>query len=224
MARDDARFVQSDFEHRRRDMVERQLSDRGIRDERVLTAMGEVPREVFVGADLADSAYADRPLPIGFNQTISQPYVVALMIEALRLQPTDVVLEIGAGSGYAAAVMSRIASAVYAVERVAELAESARHRIRRLGYDNLRIRHGDGLEGWTEAAPFDGVLISAAGTRVPERVRGQLVVGGRLVMPVGGALLGQELVRVTRTEPERWGSEVLGQVRFVPLIADREVD
>ena len=207
------------FETRRRTMVRRQLERRGIRDGRVLAAMEEVPREVFVDAGQEGRAYADEPLPIGFEQTISQPYVVALMIEAIELQPTDVVLEVGAGSGYAAAVMSRIARAVYAIERVEKLAISARDRARRLGYDNLRIRHGDGLQGWRGEAPFDAILVSAAGSNVPESLRRQLVIGGRLVIPVAQEPHSQQLLRVTRIDTDRFQSEAFGHVCFVPLVA-----
>jgi protein-L-isoaspartate(D-aspartate) O-methyltransferase len=198
-------------------MVERQLKARGIRDPRVLAAMALVPRERFVPDALRESAYDDGPLPIGEGQTISQPYIVALMIEAAAVAPGDRVLEVGAGSGYAAAVMSRIAGKVHAVERHASMAQSADRRLRALGFDNVEVIAGDGSGGLPDQAPFDAILVAAAAEKVPDPLRRQLAVGGRLVVPVGGAGV-QSLLCVTRTGDDSWSEDRLGDVRFVPLI------
>ncbi|CAN7406321.1 protein-L-isoaspartate(D-aspartate) O-methyltransferase [Phenylobacterium sp. LjRoot219] len=199
-------------------MVERQLAGRGVSDARVLAAMREVPRDAFVPDTLREFAYADRPLPIGCGQTISQPYIVALMIEAAGLRPGDRVLEIGAGSGYAAAVMSRIAARVYAIERVEALAVAAAERLQRLGYDTVEMRVGDGTCGWAEAAPFDAILVAASGPAVPPPLADQLQVGGRLVMPVDEDPYGQRLVKVVRRGPDDFTEQGLCGVAFVPLI------
>src|SRR5687768_9696150 len=198
-------------------MVERQLKARGVRNPQVLAAMAEVPRERFVPERLAGSAYEDGPLPIGEEQTISQPYIVALMIEAADVAPGDRVLEVGAGSGYAAAVMSRIADRVYAIERHETLAKSAQRRVSELGYDNLTIIAGDGSLGLPAHAPYDAILVAAGGDKVPEPLKRQLAVGGRLVVPVGGESM-QSLLCVTRSGEDEWTEHDLGGVRFVPLI------
>jgi protein-L-isoaspartate(D-aspartate) O-methyltransferase len=198
-------------------MVERQLKARGIGDSHVLAAMGEVPRERFVPERLAEFAYEDGPLPIGEEQTISQPYIVALMIEAAGIEPGDRVLEVGAGSGYAAAVLSRIAGEVYAIERHETLAREAQQRLLELGYDNVAVIAGDGSGGLPDKAPFDAILVAAGGDKVPEPLKRQLKVGGKLVVPVGGESL-QTLLCVTRTGEETWEEHDLGGVRFVPLI------
>ena len=203
---------------KRREMVDRQIAGRGITDRAVQDAMRTVPREAFVPEAQAEFAYDDTPLPIEEEQTISQPYIVALMASALELSPHDRVLEVGAGSGYAAAVLSRIAAAVYAIERHAVLAELARRRLSELGYDNVEIRHGDGTMGWLEHAPYDGIAVAAGGPSVPETLRQQLAVGGRLVIPVGTTPRDQQLIRVTRTSERDYRHESLGAVRFVPLI------
>jgi protein-L-isoaspartate(D-aspartate) O-methyltransferase len=201
----------------RQRMVERQLKARGIRNASVLKAMGEVPRERFVPERLAEFAYEDGPLPIGEGQTISQPFIVALMIEAADVGPGDRVLEVGAGSGYAAAAISRIASEVYAIERHPSLAQEAQRRLLELGYDNVAILAGDGSGGLPDKAPFDAILVAAGGDHVPEPLKRQLNVGGRLVVPVGGEEM-QSLCCVTRTGEDEWSQEDLGGVRFVPLI------
>ncbi|HZW16265.1 MAG TPA: protein-L-isoaspartate(D-aspartate) O-methyltransferase [Brevundimonas sp.] len=202
-------------------MVERQVARRGVHDDHVLDAMREVPREVFVPAGLQAFAYDDAPLPIEAGQTISQPYIVGLMIEAAAIRPGDRVLEIGAGSGYAAAVMSRIAEQVFAIERHADLTELARTRLRRLGYDNVELRTGDGTRGWAEAGPFDAILAAAGGPAVPQALKDQLDLGGRLVMPVGAARDEQRLIRVTRTSATHFEEDDLGGVRFVPLVGEQ---
>jgi protein-L-isoaspartate(D-aspartate) O-methyltransferase len=198
-------------------MVDEQIAARGVIDPAVLGAMRAVPREKFVPSSAAEVAYEDSPVPIEEGQTISQPYVVALMAEALRLTGRDRVLEIGAGSGYAAAVLSRIAAEVYAIERHASLAELARTRVKDLGFHDVHIIHGDGTLGWPERAPYDGIVVAAGGPSVPKALRSQLTIGGRLVMPVGASQV-QELVRVTRIGPDDYRQEGLGTVRFVPLI------
>lgn len=207
-----------DLAHARDQMVETQIAARGVRDPRVLEAMRRVPREDFVAPALAEFAYDDAPLPIAAGQTISQPYIVAYMIEAAKVAPGDRVLEVGAGSGYAAAVMSTIADQVYAVERHPELASVAGQRLRRLGYDNIELRTGDGTMGWLEAQPFDAIIAAAGGPHVPQPLRAQLAIGGRLVMPVGENQWQQRLVRVIRTSATGYDTDELGEVAFVPLI------
>ncbi|HYC73989.1 protein-L-isoaspartate(D-aspartate) O-methyltransferase [Brevundimonas sp.] len=202
-------------------MVERQVARRGVRDDQVLDAMREVPREAFVPEGLQEFAYDDAPLPIEAGQTISQPYIVGLMIEAAGIRPGDRVLEIGAGSGYAAAVMSRIAARVFAIERHEALTDLARSRLQRLGYDNVELRTGDGTRGWPEAGPFDAILAAAGGPGVPQALKDQLDLGGRLVMPVGPTQDDQRLVRITRVSASRFDEDDLGAVRFVPLIGEQ---
>ncbi|HET7816636.1 MAG TPA: protein-L-isoaspartate(D-aspartate) O-methyltransferase [Sphingomicrobium sp.] len=209
-----------DFVELRERMVRRQIEQRGISDPAILNAFSDVPRELFVAPDHAAQAYGDHPLPIEAGQTISQPYIVALMIEAAGIGPGDKVLEVGAGSGYAAAVMSRIAASVVAIERQHELVEVARDRLRRLGYDNVEIVEGDGSRGCPELAPFNAILAAASGSHVPRPLVDQLAPGGRLVMPVGDPGLSQELVRVTKGPDGATSQENLGAVRFVPLIGE----
>ena len=182
----------------RRYMVEHHIRARGITDTRVLAAFEAVPREAFLPARLADLAYDDRPLPIAAGQTISQPYIVALMAEALRPRPEDEVLEVGTGSGYAAAVLARLARRVYSIERHAELAEQATVHLAQIGATNVEVRCGDGTLGWPEHAPFAAIAVAAGGPEAPRALLDQLAVGGRLVMPVGSDRA-QELVRITRT-------------------------
>jgi len=205
----------------RESMVERQVARRGVRDDHVLEAMREVPREAFVPESLREFAYDDAPLPIEAGQTISQPYIVGLMIQAAEIRPGDRVLEIGAGSGYAAAVMSRIAARVFAVERHEELTEQARGRLQKIGYDNVELRTGDGTRGWPEEAPFDAILAAAGAPAVPQALKEQLDLGGRLVMPVGDEESGQRLIRVTRISASHFEEDDLGGVRFVPLIGEQ---
>jgi protein-L-isoaspartate(D-aspartate) O-methyltransferase len=204
----------------RRDMIDVQIAGRGIRDERVLEALGIVPREAFVAEDFEEFAYEDGPLPIGAGQTISQPYIVALMLEAAELRASDRVLEVGAGSGYAAAIASRIADKVYAVERQEALIAPARSRFEKLGYGNIELRGGDGTGGWPEAAPFDAIIVSAHGPRVPDSLKDQLAPGGRLIIPVGSQEAAQELLKITRKGATEYEEESLGAVRFVPLIGE----
>jgi len=204
---------------RQRDiMIKEHLQGRGISNQSVLKAMREVPREEFVNELFLERAYGDHPLPIAEGQTISQPYIVAYMTEALELRFTDRVLEIGTGSGYSTAVLSRIVKAVYSVERLSGLAQSARQRLERLGYTNIVIHEGDGTLGWSEHAPYDAIVVTAGAPKVPSCLLDQLAVGGRLVVPVGRSSEAQELVRVQRISENDYRTEFLCGVRFVPLI------
>ena len=202
----------------RETMVRRHLAARGIHDPAVLGAMRSVPREAFLPPELAEFAYEDAPLPIEEGQTISQPYIVALMAEALELRPEDRVLEVGTGSGYAAAVLGRIAREVYTIERHGALADTAAGRLLELGFRNVHVRHGDGTLGWPEHAPYDAIVVAAGGPDVPDALVRQLAVGGRLVIPLGADRDLQTLVRITRQADGRLHHEDLGGVRFVPLI------
>ncbi|MFD1612189.1 protein-L-isoaspartate(D-aspartate) O-methyltransferase [Sphingomonas tabacisoli] len=208
------------FAEARERMVREQIEARGISDARVKQAMRDVPREAFVPESLKSHAYDDRALPIEAAQTISQPYIVALMAEAATIGPEDKVLEVGAGSGYAAAVLSRLAAEVVAIERHAELADLASRRLTSLGYANVRVLAGDGTRGFPDEAPFDAILVPAAGGKPPQALLDQLADGGRLVMPVGGGIY-QTLIRLTRT-PAGFARDEYGSVAFVPLIADRD--
>ncbi len=199
-------------------MVDVQIARRGVRDAHVLDAMRKVPREAFVAEGFEEFAYEDGPLPIGHGQTISQPYIVALMIESAGIRPGDRVLEIGAGSGYAAAVMGAIAEHVHAIERHEALGRQARERLARAGIDNVEVHVADGTLGWPEAEPFDAIVVAAGGPSVPQTLKEQLKEGGRLVIPVGEAESGQSLRIITRTGPDSWDEEEIGAVRFVPLI------
>jgi len=209
-----------DYAVEREAMVERQLRRRGITERAILDAFLAVPREKFISEDYSHLAYGDHPLPIEANQTISQPYIVALMIQAAGIKPGDKVLEIGAGSGYAAAVISRIAAKVIGIERQHDLVEVASERLRRLGFDNVEIVDGDGTKGCRDQAPFDAILAAASGSHVPRPLVEQLAPGGRIVMPVGEPGWVQELVKVTKQEDGILKEEKLGGVRFVPLIGE----
>jgi protein-L-isoaspartate(D-aspartate) O-methyltransferase len=208
------------FASLREDMVERNIAARGVRDELVLDAMGKVPRELFPPKNLREFAYEDSPLPIAGEQTISQPYIVAFMAEALMLKGGEKVLEIGAGSGYAAAVLSEIAAQVYTVERLGQLADKAAATLADLGYDNVHVLRGDGTRGWPEHAPYDAIVVAAGGPQVPESLKEQPKIGGRLVIPVGTDQRSQELVRVRRISTNEYRSEDIADVRFVPLIGE----
>ena len=214
----------SDFADLRGQMVRRQIEARGIFDPLILDAFREVPREEFVDEKQRQWAYDDHPLPIEAGQTISQPYIVALMIEAAEIRPGDKVLEVGAGSGYAAALMSRIARKVIGIERQHDLVEVARERLQRLGYGNVKIVEGDGTRGCPGEAPFDAILAAASGSHVPEPLVDQLAPGGRLVMPVGDPGGVQELVKVTKRPDGTTERKSLGGVRFVPLIGEEGWD
>jgi protein-L-isoaspartate(D-aspartate) O-methyltransferase len=199
-------------------MVEDQLAGRGIRDERVLEAMRAVPRHLFVPGEIRDLAYADAPLPIGQRQTISQPYIVALMTELLDLKGDEKVLEIGTGSGYQAAILGKLAKEVYSVERLPELAEKARKLLEALGYNNVHVVVADGTRGLPEHAPFDAIVVTAAAPQVPKPLLQQLADGGRLVLPVGSRD-GQILERWIR-RGDQWAQERITPVAFVPLVGE----
>lgn len=207
-----------DFENLRREMVDFQIAARGVRDPRVLEALRTVPREAFVPERLAEFSYEDTPLPIDADQTISQPYIVALMAEALELSPGDCVLEVGAGSGYAAAVLGRLVDEVWAIERHQVLADQAARRMERLDYSNVHVVRGDGTLGLPEHAPFDAIAVAAGGPDVPPALVDQLAPGGRLVIPIGSDPRLQELVRVRKDDRGGFSRENLGGVRFVPLV------
>jgi protein-L-isoaspartate(D-aspartate) O-methyltransferase len=202
-------------------MVRTQIEVRGVRDERVLAALREVPRHRFVPEDLAHAAYEDGPLPIGHGQTISQPYIVAVMTELLAPGADDVVLEVGTGSGYQAAVLSRLAARVYSIEIVPQLAQSARERLEALGYTNVEVITGDGWAGLPAEAPFDGILVAAAPPEVPQALLDQLAVGARLVIPVGQW---EQDLRVYERTPDGIDQRTLFGVRFVPLVHGSEIE
>jgi len=210
----------TDFAFEREAMVERQLRLRGIHEPEILDAFRSVPREAFVSPAYAHLAYGDHPLPIEAQQTISQPYIVGLMIQAAAIKRGDTVLEVGSGSGYAAAVISRIAAKVVGIERQHDLAEVSRERLARLGFDNVEIVEGDGTKGWPARAPYDAILAAASGSHVPQSLLGQLKTGGMLVMPLGGPGSVQRLVRVSKSADGSLSNEDLGAVRFVPLIGE----
>jgi protein-L-isoaspartate(D-aspartate) O-methyltransferase len=210
----------TDYAAEREAMVERHLKRRGINEKHIIDAFLAVPREKFVSPEHEHLAYGDHPLPIEAGQTISQPYIVALMIQAAAIKPGDTVLEVGAGSGYAAAVISRIAGKVIAIERQHDLVEVATERLKRLGYDNVTIVEGDGTKGCPDHAPFDAILAAASGSHVPRALIEQLAPNGRIVMPVGDPGWVQELIKVTKEEDGILKQENLGGVRFVPLIGE----
>ena len=203
----------------REQMVREQIVARDVRDKRVLEALRKVPRHLFVPPAMVPYAYRDSPLPIGYGQTISQPYVVAFMTEALEVKPEDRVLEIGTGSGYQAAVLARLCREVYSIEIVEPLGKEAAARLERLGYSNVNLRIGDGYRGWPEAAPFDAIIVTAAPDHIPTALLEQLRMGGRMVVPIGRGE--QMLIRIRRT-PEGFKRENLLPVRFVPMVGEEE--
>ncbi|MFH1360364.1 MAG: protein-L-isoaspartate(D-aspartate) O-methyltransferase [Candidatus Omnitrophota bacterium] len=207
------------FFYKRKTMVEHQIKARGIRDENVLSAMLKVKRHLFVPLTNRAYSYEDYPLPIGYDQTISQPYIVAYMTEAALLKPDDKVLEIGTGSGYQAAVLAEIVREVYSVEIIDALAQSADKHLKDLGYTNIFVKNGDGYQGWKEHAPFDVVIVTAAPDKVPQELINQMKVGGRMVIPVGS--FSQELIRITKTKTGT-EKEFLLPVRFVPMVKGKE--
>lgn len=211
------RALMKHLEKERNIMMENHLKARGVTDDRVLDAMAKVPREEFVPGTMAEFAYEDSPLPIGQGQTISQPYIVALMTQLLELDPEDRVLEIGTGSGYAAAIISRIAETVHTVERYAALAHGALSAFKRLGYDNIHVHHGDGSLGWPEQGPYNAIVVTASAPEVPASLKKQLAAVGRMVIPVGSGRL-QELLRIRRIDEEAYEREDHLSVRFVPLM------
>ena len=205
-------------------MVRRQVESRGVSSPIVLDAMRAVSREAFLPEHMREFAYEDAPLPIEEGQTISQPYIVAFMIEALDLTGGEKVLEVGTGSGYAAAVLAEIAGEVFTVERFSQLAQKASANLSDLGYRNVYVLHADGTRGWQEHAPYDAIVVAAGGPEVPQSLKNQLKVGGRLIIPVGADPRVQELVRVTRISESEWRSADLADVRFVPLIGEEGWD
>jgi protein-L-isoaspartate(D-aspartate) O-methyltransferase len=211
---------EDEYQRRRADMVERQIEGRGIRHPGVLAAMRAVPRERFVLPGDRKRAFDDRPLPIPAGQTISQPFVVAYMIAMIEPQPADRVLEIGTGSGYAAAVVARLVAHVHSVERHPELVAFARANLAAAGVTNVTVHEGDGTRGWPAEAPYDGIIVTAGGPGVPPSLRDQLAVGGRLVMPVGRSRRHQTLVLLRRLGQTHYEEEELAPVAFVPLIGD----
>jgi len=213
-------LAMTDFSREREAMVERQLRRRGISEDHILDAFRQVPREAFIGRNNVRLAYGDHPLPIEAGQTISQPYIVALMIQAAQIEPGNRVLEVGSGSGYAAAVIGRIAARVVGIDRQPELVAIARERLTRLGYANVEIVEGDGTKGWPAAAPYDAILAAASGSHVPQPLVDQLAPGGCIVMPLGDPGWVQRLVRVTKDSDAALRQEDLGGVRFVPLIGE----
>jgi len=212
-------IVAQDYEAERRNMVDQQILNRGIRNPRVLDAMRNVPRHRFVPEDYRHMAYSDRPLPIGHEQTISQPYIVALMTDYLNLKEGEKVLEIGTGSGYQAAVLAELVDQVYSLEIVSELAQRARKTIGDLGYDNVHIRTGDGYKGWPENAPYDAIIVTASPTDVPPPLKEQLAEGGRMVIPVGGPVF-QKLVLLRKIDGKVRQTDVTS-VRFVPMVDEK---
>jgi protein-L-isoaspartate(D-aspartate) O-methyltransferase len=202
---------------RRERMVSDQLRRRDIVDPAVLAAFNAVPREEFVDAEAAPWAYEDSPLAIGFGQTISQPYVVAMTVQALDLKGHENVLEIGTGSGYAAAILGKLARTVHTVERIEALATTAAERLARLGFDNVHVHHGDGTLGWPANAPYEAIAVAAGAPRPPQSLLNQLTIGGRIVIPHGDAS-SQRLVRITRKDADHFIEQDLGDVRFVPLL------
>jgi protein-L-isoaspartate(D-aspartate) O-methyltransferase len=210
----------ADFPAQRERMVKEQIVMRGVVEERVLAAMRKVPREEFVPAEFRAESYTDRPLPIGYDQTISQPFIVAFMTEKLRSKPTDRVLEIGTGSGYQAAILAELVAEVYSIEIIEPLAKNAEATLQRLGYKNVHVKAGDGYKGWPEHAPFDSVIVTCAPERVPSALIDQLKEGGRMIIPVG-AKFAQELYLLERKNGRLEQSAVL-PVRFVPMAGQGE--
>lgn len=209
------------YEAKRARMVEQDIKARGIKDPKVLQAMGSVPRQYFVDLSQADKAYNDHPLPLGEGQTISQPYVVALMTEALGLKGHERVLEIGTGSAYQAAILASIVKEVYTIEIRKRLYEMSRERLAKLGYKNVSVRHGDGYFGWPEMAPFDAIIVTASANHIPPPLLAQLKEGGRLILPLGSTVFHQNLTLVTREKGTNRIKE-LGGVAFVPMMGEAQ--
>ena len=202
----------------RQAMIENQIIDRGVSDERVIKAMNDVPRHLFVKESLRDLAYADGPLPIGYNQTISQPYIVAYMTEILQPDTHHIVLEVGTGSGYQAAILSKLVNHVYSIEIIPELGKEAANRLDKLGYDNVTVKIGDGYNGWEEHAPFDRIIVTAAPEQIPKKLVDQLKSGGLMVLPVGKTSFGQDMRVVKKDRTGQVTTQETIPVRFVPMI------
>ncbi|MFP4525619.1 MAG: protein-L-isoaspartate(D-aspartate) O-methyltransferase [Bacteroidales bacterium] len=208
--------VAQKYDREKQQMVKQQIVDRGIKDPKVIAAMKDVDRHVYVPKNYRDMAYSDRPLPIGDGQTISQPYIVALMTELLELEEGEKVLEIGTGSGYQAAVLSHITSEIYSIEIIEELAEEAKENLQKQGYDSIKLKIGDGYKGWEEYAPFDAIIVTCAPSDIPEPLKEQLAEGGRMVIPIGDKFI-QELVLFEKKNGELEKQEI-SSVRFVPML------
>ena len=202
----------------RQAMIENQIIDRGVSDERVIKAMNDVPRHLFVKESLRDLAYADGPLPIGHNQTISQPYIVAYMTEILQPDTHHIVLEVGTGSGYQAAILSKLVNHVYSIEIIPELGKEATSRLDKLGYDNVTVKIGDGYNGWEEHSPFDRIIVTAAPEQIPKKLVDQLKSGGLMVLPVGKTSFGQDMRVVKKDKTGQVTTQETIPVRFVPMI------
>lgn len=211
-----------EYEKHRNAMIEHQLIARGLHDPLIIQAISKIPREEFVPADLRNQAYLDQPLPISQDQTISQPYMVAWMTQEAKLEGGEHVLEIGTGSGYGAAVLSKIASDVFTIERISELAETAKIALRKTGCSNVHVVIADGTKGLSKQAPFDAIIVTAGGPAIPKALKEQLKIGGRLVLPIGEMAPYQQLIRITRTQEESYKEEALGAVRFVPLVSEKD--
>jgi len=212
----------SEFQTVRKVMIERQIQARGVKDPRVIKAMQDVPRHLFVDESLWPVAYSDGPLPIGHGQTISQPYIVSFMTELLQVDTHHVVLEIGTGSGYQAAVLSKLTHHVFTIEIIAELGQEAEERLKRLGYDNVTVKIGDGYQGWPDEAPFDRIIVTAAPEEIPQKLVEQLKPGGRMVLPVGPQWWGQDLLIVEKDEKGKVTKRESLPVRFVPMVHEPE--
>lgn len=202
----------------RQAMIENQIIDRGVSDERVIKAMNDVPRHLFVKESLRDLAYADGPLPIGHNQTISQPYIVAYMTEILQPDTHHIVLEVGTGSGYQAAILSKLVNHVYSIEIIPELGKEAANRLDKLGYDNVTVKIGDGYNGWEEHSPFDRIIVTAAPEQIPKKLVDQLKSGGLMILPVGKTSFGQDMRIVKKDRTGQVTTKETIPVRFVPMI------
>ena len=202
----------------RQAMIENQIIDRGVSDERVIKAMNDVPRHLFVKESLRDLAYADGPLPIGHNQTISQPYIVAYMTEILQPDTHHIVLEVGTGSGYQAAILSKLVNHVYSIEIIPELGKEATSRLDKLGYDNVTVKIGDGYNGWEEHSPFDRIIVTAAPEQIPKKLVDQLKSGGLMILPVGKTSFGQDMRIVKKDRTGQVTTQETIPVRFVPMI------
>ncbi len=209
---------ESSFARQRKRMVEEQIAYRGVKDKRVLEAMESVPRHVFIPEETRSYSYYDQPVPIGFGQTISQPYIVAFMTELLQAGSDDVVLEVGTGSGYQAAILARLVKRVYTIEIVNDLGKEAQNRLKTLGYDNVEVMIGDGYKGWPEHAPFDAIIVTAAAEHIPQPLIDQLKPGGRMVIPVGRVYAVQDLMLITKDASSKVIKESIIPVRFVPLL------
>jgi len=206
------------FTHQRKRMVEEQIAYRGVTDKGVLEAMGTVPRHLFIPEENRSYSYYDQPVPIGYGQTISQPYIVAFMTELLKLGKEDVALEVGTGSGYQAVVLSKLVKQVYTIEIIEELGKEASKRLKTMGYNNVEVKVGDGYKGWPEHAPFDAIIVTAAAEHIPQPLVDQLKPGGRMVIPVGGVYEVQDLMLITKDASSKVVKESIIPVRFVPLI------